>query len=107
VVSGVSGAETKTLLGLEIRMGFDSVQPEFALDKPKLLRRDEAPMRDTYAVERPIKIRSPVIEEIDELRKIRGNIVVLPDVALEQPREVRQAIKDFRRGEGKALELAQ
>jgi hypothetical protein len=68
------------------------VHPEFAADKRKLLRRDESPMRDADAVERPIKIGSPITEEIDELRKIRRDIVVLPNVALEQAGEVRQAI---------------
>ena len=34
-------------------------------------------MRDAHAIERPIKIGRPVVEEIDELRKIRRDIVVL------------------------------
>jgi hypothetical protein len=62
---------------------------------------------NTHAVERPIEIGRPIIQKIDELRKFRRHVVVLPDVALQQPRVVWQAIEDFCGGEGESLKLAQ
>ena len=75
--------------------GFLSVQPELAANKPKFLWRDEPPVGNTHSVERPIEIGRPIVQEIDELRKFRRHVIVLPDVALQQLRVVRQAIEDF------------
>ena len=87
--------------------GFLSVQPELAANKPKFLWRDEPPVGNTHSVERPIEIGRPIVQEIDELRKFRRHVIVLPDVALQQLRVVRQAIEDFCRREGESLKLAQ
>ena len=42
------------------------------LDQVELLRRDEPPMSDAHPIERSIKIGSPEIQEIDELREVRA-----------------------------------
>ncbi len=62
-------------------------------------------MSDAHPIERSIKIGSPEIQEIDELREVRREVVVLPDVALQQSRIVRQAVYDLRRGEGEPFDL--
>ena len=63
-------------------------------------------MSDAHPIERSIKIGSPEIQEIDELREVRREVVVLPDVALQQSRIVRQAVYDLRSGEGEPFDLA-
>ena len=60
-----------------------SVQPEFALNEAELLRGDQPSMGDANPIERPIKIGGPEIQEIDEFRKVRREVVVLPDIALQ------------------------
>ena len=40
-------------------------------------------MGDANPIERPIKIGGPKIQEIDEFRKVRREVVVLPDIALQ------------------------
>jgi hypothetical protein len=58
------------------------------------------------AIKRAVEIGGPEIEKIGELRKARRQIVILPDIALQQSRVIGEAVKDFRRGERKALDLA-
>jgi len=60
-----------------------AVQPEFALNEAELLRGDQPPMGDANPIERPIKIGGPEFQEIDEFRKVRREVVVLPDIALQ------------------------
>ena len=62
---------------------FYSVQPELTLNEAELLWGDQPPMGDTNPIERPIKIGGPEIQEIDEFRKVRREVVVLPDIALQ------------------------
>ena len=57
-----------------------SVQPELAANKPKFLWRDEPAVGNTHSVERPIEIGRPIIQKIDELRKFRRHVLVLPEV---------------------------
>src|SRR5262249_20119271 len=49
--------------------------------KFELLRRYEPTVGNTHTVERPIEISDPVVQEVHELRKLRGQVVILPDAA--------------------------
>src|SRR5262249_21903016 len=75
-----------------------SVQSELALNEVELLRRYEPTMGNTHTVERPIEITDPVVQEVPELRKLRRQVVILPDVALQQSWVACQSIQDFCRG---------
>jgi hypothetical protein len=83
-----------------------SVQTELALDEAELRRRDQPPMCDANAVQRAVEIGVPEIEEVEELGEARGEVVVLPDIALQKLRVIRQAIENFRRGQREPLDLA-
>ena len=82
------------------------MQPELALDEAELCRRDQPPVRHANAEERAVEIGVPEIEEVEELGEARGEVVVLPDIALQQLRVVRQPVEDFRRGQLEPLDLA-
>ena len=82
------------------------MQPELAVDEIELGRRDQAAMRDPHAIERAVEIGRPEIEEVDELGKARRKIVVLPDIALQQPLMVWKAVEDLGGRQRKALDLA-
>ena len=79
------------------------MQAKLARDEAEFRRRDQAPMRDPHSVKRPVEIGAPEAEKIRELRKARDKVVVLPKIALQQFGVVRQAVKDFRRGEREAF----
>src|SRR5262245_52466878 len=84
-----------------------SVQPELAIDEPKLLWRDEPPMGDAHPVERSVKIGFPEIQEMQKLREFGSEVEVLPDIALQQSRVVRQSVEDLCSGQRKSFELVQ
>ena len=60
------------------------MQPELAFDKAELGGRDQSPVRHANAVERAVEIGVPEAEEVGELGKARGEIVILPDIALQE-----------------------
>src|SRR5262245_31093216 len=82
------------------------MQPELAVDEVELGRRDQPAMRDAHTVERAVKIGFPEIEKAGELGKARREIVVLPDIALQQHLMIRKAVDDLRRSEREAFELS-
>src|SRR5262245_56322256 len=82
------------------------MQPELAADEAELRGRDQPAMRHSHAIERAVEIGLPKIEELDELGKARREIVILPDVALQQHLMIRKAVDDLRRGQRKSLDLA-
>ena len=71
------------------------VQPELARDEAELGRRDQAPMHHANAIERAVEIGRPEIEEVGELGKARREVVVLPDIALQQLRDGRAGDRGF------------
>ena len=81
------------------------MQAEFAGHEAELGRLDQPPMRDQHAVERAVEIAIPEIEEVDELREARRDIVILPDIALKQLGVIWQAVEDLRRGQREPLDL--
>src|SRR5687767_3262623 len=82
------------------------MQAKLAFDEGELGRRDQPPMRDPDTIERAVEIGGPEVQKIRKLGKARREIVILPDIALEEARMVRDAIEDLGRGEGEALDLA-
>src|SRR5262245_57815179 len=71
---------------------FRLMQPEFAFDKAEVGGRNQPTVRHANAVERAVEIGVPEAEEIGELGEARGEIVVLPDIALQKPRIIRQTV---------------
>ena len=49
-------------------------------------------MGDAHPIERPIKIGRPETQETDEFWEVWREVIVLPDIALQQSRIVRQAV---------------
>src|SRR5688572_10437417 len=62
-------------------------------------------MRHQHAVERAVEIGLPEIEKVDELGETRREVVVLPDIALQQLGMIGQAIKNLGRGQREPLDL--
>src|SRR5262249_40186115 len=79
---------------------------QFSLSSPPTNLNSCGAMGDAHTVKRPNEISDPIVQEVHELRKPRGLVVVLPDVALQQSRVVRQAVKDFCRRERESSKLA-
>jgi hypothetical protein len=81
------------------------VQSELAIKGMDLCRFDELCMADEHTVQGPVEAFAPKPQKLEQGRKVRGEIVVLPDVGLEQARVVGQMIEDPRRGEPIACEV--
>jgi hypothetical protein len=84
-----------------------SVQPELAIQRPELGRFDELGMANHDTMQRPIELFAPKHQEFEQHRKLRREIIVLPDISLQQPRMIGQMIEDTRGGKplsGKLLD---
>src|SRR5712691_12489915 len=77
--------------------GRRSVQPEFAVDRADLGRPDQPRMRDRDGVQRALEGLEPERQKAVERWKFRAEVVVLPNVGLQQGRMVRKPIEDLRR----------
>src|SRR3954454_160962 len=62
-------------------------------------------MRHGDGEQRTFELRFPEREEILQRRKVREQVVVLPDIGLQQPVTIRAAVDDFRRGQTIAKDL--
>src|SRR5438067_8609290 len=82
-----------------------SIQQKLTVECPDLGRLDELCMTDHHAMQRPIELLLPESQEFDQNRELRCNVVVLPDVGLQQARIVGQMIKNARGGEAIAGKL--
>src|SRR5581483_1347933 len=82
-----------------------SVQAEFAVDRAKLRRLDQLAVRDAHRVQRTFELFLPEGEEAMQLREFRKQVVVLPDVGLQQPAMIGAAIQDVRGGQTVATDL--
>lgn len=70
-----------------------SVEDELPFERAPFLRRDHLPVHVADGVQRPVELFLPEFEEAVHFGEIRGQIIVLPDIGLENQRMVRQAIK--------------
>src|SRR3954453_11652927 len=82
------------------------MQTKFEADRADLRRPDELLVGNLHRIERPIELVAPEGEELHQGRKIGSDVVILPDVSLEEPRMVRQAVEDFRRRQTISRQLA-
>src|SRR5208283_3116345 len=74
-----------------------SMKAEFRAQRLDLGRLDELRMADHNAIQRPFKLFLPERQEFDQNRKIRRDIIVLPDIGLQQAGMIWQMIKNLRR----------
>src|SRR6516164_8830388 len=82
-----------------------SVQPELAVDRADLGRLDQTRMRHGDRVQRAFQGLQPEIEEFVERRKYRAEIVVLPNIALQQPGVIRPPVQNVSCGQPIAFKL--
>src|SRR6478609_968842 len=63
-------------------------------------------MRHRHRVQRPLQLFQPEGQKLVECRKLRAEIVILPDVGLQQARMIGHAVEYLRRSETVACKLA-
>jgi hypothetical protein len=73
------------------------VQAEHAVDWAQFGRLDQPGMRDRHRMQRPLQLLLPEREKILQCGKSWKQVVVLPDVALQQPALIRTTIENFGR----------
>src|SRR5262245_7338889 len=73
-----------------------SVQPEFPVDCLEFAGLDELAMRDAHRMQWPLKLFHPECQEAVQLGKFGKEIVVLPDVGLQQPAMIGTPIQNVR-----------
>ena len=71
------------------------IEPELVADQSQFSRLDQTNMRNPHLVQFALKIALPEFEKTQQFRKAGAEIVILPDVALQQSRVIRQSINDF------------
>src|SRR6516162_3279209 len=72
-----------------------SVQPEHAVDGANFRRSDQTAVANRDRIEPPLELGLPKLQETLQLRKIRAEIVILPNIGLQQPGMVGSPIHDF------------
>ena len=71
----------------------------------ELAWRDERRLRDFHRMQPPFDIAFPEGEEFAQHRKLRREVELLPDEALDERRMIRQVIEDFGGGEAITFQL--
>src|SRR5579884_2298932 len=82
-----------------------SMQPELAVDSADFGWLDQLGMRHCDRVEGALQLLQPEIQKLVELGEPRTEVVILPDVGLQNVPIVRQAIQDMGRRQAIAFEL--
>jgi hypothetical protein len=75
------------------------VETEDAVDRLNLGRLDQFAVRNLDRVQGTLELRLPEVQELLQYREIGENIVILPDVLLQEPPMVGPAIKNMCRRE--------
>src|SRR5262249_10765530 len=88
--------ESTAGISAEFREPGNSMQPEFPADGLELCRLDQLAMRDAHRVQRSFKLLLPKGQEAMQLGKFGEEIVVLPDVGLQQPAMIGTPIQNVR-----------
>ncbi len=81
------------------------MQAQDPIDRPIFRGLDESRVSDRDGVKRAFEFPLPELQEIDEDREPRGEVVFLPDIALQKPRMIGHAVNDGGGGKAVALEL--
>src|ERR1043166_3744879 len=89
----------------KIRGAPESVQPELAIHRADFRRLDQPRMRDGDRMQRPFELLQPEREKLVEHRKLRTEIVVLPDVSLQKRGMVGHPVENMRRRQSVAFNL--
>lgn len=79
---------------------------QFGAERSQFSRPDQPAMADPDGVERPIELLLPEGEELHERGKPRREVIVLPDIALQQRGMVGKAVENFSRRQAEPLKLA-
>src|SRR5580698_2917572 len=74
-----------------------SMQPKHAVDGAQFSGLDQLGMRDPDRIKRPLEFLLPEGKEVPQRREFRKQIVILPDVCLQQRGMIRHPVEDFRR----------
>src|ERR1700761_4548728 len=74
-----------------------SMQPEHTVHGAQLGGLDQLGMRDADRIKRSLELLLPERQEILQRREAWKQIVILPDIGLQQRWMIRNPIKDFRR----------
>src|SRR5262245_7489853 len=82
------------------------MQTKFAVDGAQLRGLDQARVRDDHRVQWPLELFEPKRQKPVQHRKPRTQIVVLPDIRLQERRMVGEPIENLCGGEAVALKLA-
>src|ERR1700730_16383986 len=83
-----------------------SMQTELAAYRAQLRGLDQRRVGHGDGVERSLELLQPERQKAVQHRKSRTEVVVLPDIGLQQGRMIGEAVEDLRRGEAIAFELA-
>ena len=85
-------------LAFRVKPVAGSLQPENAIHRFDLGRFDEAGMRDRDRMHGTFERFLPELQKTLQFREIWAEVVVLPDVGLQQPGMVRAPVQDVRGG---------
>ena len=78
---------------------------KFAFDTAPFVRADQTLVGVADGMQWSIEAGLPEVEELVHLGKVGRQIIVLPDIGLQNGFEVRNAIEDMRGGQSIAVEL--
>src|SRR5580692_9161427 len=92
-----SGRALRGPVGLTHHTKSVSMQPEYAVDGTQFSGLDQLGMGHRHGEQRSFELFLPEREEILQRRKFREQIVILPDVGLQQRGVIRHAIENLRR----------
>src|SRR6185437_3885155 len=74
-----------------------SMQPEYTIDGAELRGLDQLGVRDANRIQRPLQLLLPELQEVLQRGKSREQIVILPDIALQQRGMIGHPIEYLRR----------
>src|ERR1700733_13941837 len=75
----------------------ESMQPKYAVDGAQFSGLDQLGMRDPNRIKRSLEFLLPEGKEVPQRREFRKQIVILPDVCLQQRGMIRHPVENFRR----------
>jgi hypothetical protein len=81
------------------------MQPEDTVDGAQLGRLDQSRVGNHHGMQGPFELTLPKNQKFLQAREVRAQIVILPNIRLEQPTMVWTAVVDVRRGQTVALNL--
>src|SRR4051812_14920338 len=82
-----------------------SIEPELAVDGAQLCWPKQGLVGHPHAKEWPVQVGTPERQELVELGKARGQVILLPDELLQERAVVGHAVENAGRGQAIALQL--